>query len=120
MVVDAEDGVAKISLSVTVIMDEVFGKVCNSSSFCHGRRTGDSPCKKRRRECREADRKAKAAAEQVAIDSSKYALEVGTQEDVNNVDITEAIEEHFSGGLNDRRVAKGDPSRSTKSKIMLY
>ena len=29
LVVDAKDGVAQISLSVTVKMDEVFGKVCS-------------------------------------------------------------------------------------------
>ena len=112
LVVDAKDGVAQISLSVTVKMDEVFGKVCKSSNPHHGRQTGDSPCKKRRRERQDADRKAKAAAEQVAIDTNKFVLEVETQESVNNVDITEAIEENFFGGLNDRNVAKGDPSRS--------
>ena len=129
LVVDTEDGIAKISLHVSVKLEQAFGRVNITSSKSH-RRGRDSPCKQRRRERREAERNAKVVAAQVSTGDSdgcadtsridkelnlmdvKFDLKVEAQEAVKNVDITEAIEVNFSGGLDEKKVSLNHPSRS--------
>ena len=69
LVVDVEAGVAQISLSVNVALNNATGLAtgisCGHGS--HRKGGGDSPCRKRRRARREALRKAKVAAEEAAV-----------------------------------------------------
>ena len=130
LIVNTEDGVAHISLHVSVDL----GKTCGTASRAsHGSDSGrDSPCRKRRRKRREAMRKAKAAEEAaskltVEVDSipssgalqtseqadmSEFHILVETQKDVRNYEVTEAIEVNFDGCLNDRKIDVEDQVRT--------
>ena len=120
LVINADAGLLKLSLQVEMKLEHVL-ETENTP-----RRKGWSPCKQRRKERREADRKA-AAEKVVKVDTEsdihqtdikglepemKFELRIHAQEGIKNYDIIEAIEENFSGALDDKKVASSDPSRS--------
>ena len=130
LIVNAERGVAKISLHVNVYYGP---DVKGSESASISRRKGGagSPSRQRRRIRREAERLARTAAavavggneaprnvslEQEEVSEVEYELIVDTKEDVTNYEITEAIEENFWGALKDQTANQ----ENTRDSIYVY
>ena len=126
---NVDSGIAHISLHVSVGLDNNHASSRPQSSSKSGR---ESPCRKRRRERRKAEREAKAAAEEAAAGSAvnvdcspsevvvnqaemssdaKFEILVEAQDEVTNLDITEAIEENFDGLLDEMKFSKQDALR---------
>ena len=132
LIVSAEDGVVKFDMSLHLSVQIKDQDQFKAGNIAH-RKGGGSPCRQRRRLCREAERKARASADETQAKSTEevvvfsnvssisqpekaseadFEIAVEVQGDVKNYEITEAIEENFCGGLKDEKVSPNDPLQS--------